>query len=71
MTVGTHTKIFNFDFARLGLHGLYRASIYDNGTSNALKSPVTTELTTLGHIFGIRRQNSIGITLYLKKIFFG
>ena len=31
--------------------------IYDNGTSNALKSPLTTELRTLEPIFGIRRQN--------------
>ena len=63
MTVGTPKKIFNYDFVRLGLHGLYRGPIYDNGTSNALKSPVTTELTTSGPIFGIRRKDSIRITL--------
>ena len=63
MTIGTHTKIFNFDFVRLGLHGFYRGPISDNGTSNALKSPLTIELTTLGHIFGISEQNYVGIHL--------
>ena len=42
-------------------HVLYRGPIHDNGTSNVQKSSLTTELTTLGHIFGIRRQNSIRI----------
>ena len=70
MTVGTHKKIFNFDFVRLGLHGLYRGLISDNGTSNAQKSLLTTELTTLGHIFGISGQNYIGIHLKLKKKYF-
>ena len=45
------------------LHGKHRWPIYDNGTSNALKSPLTTELTTLGHIFWISGQNYIGIHL--------
>ena len=63
MTVGTHKKIFNSNFVQLGLHGFYRGPISDNGTSNALKSPSTTELTTLGPIFGIRRQNSTRKTL--------
>ena len=48
---------------------LYRGPIYDNGTSNTLKSPLTTELSTLGTKFGIRRQNSTRITLKLKKNF--
>ena len=63
MTVGTHKKFFNSNFIQLGLHGFYRGPISDNGTSNALKSPLTTELTTLGHIFGISGQNYIGIRL--------
>ena len=63
MTVGTHKQIFNSTFVELGLHGLYRGPISDDGTSNALKSPLTTELTTLGHIFGISGQNYIGIDL--------
>ena len=63
MTVGTHTKNFNLLFAAFGLHGFYRGPISDNGTSNARKSPLMTELTTLGHIFGISEQNYIGIRL--------
>ena len=63
MTVGTHKKIFNLNFVQFVFHVLYRGPIYDNGTSNALKSPSATELTTLGPIFGIRRQNSIRIRL--------
>ena len=63
MTVGTHTKNFNLLFAAFGLHGFYRGPISDNGTSNARKSPLMTELTTLGHIFGISEQNYIGIHL--------
>ena len=50
-SVGTNpqkTRVIQTD---PGLHGLYRGPISDNGTSNALKSPLTTELTTLGHIF--------------------
>ena len=46
-----------------GLHGSHRGPISDNGTSNALKSPLTTELTTFGPIFGISGQNYIGIHL--------
>ena len=49
----------------------YRRPIYDNGTSNVHKSPLTTELTTLGSIFGIRRQNYQTQTLVEKQIFFG
>ena len=70
MTVGYHKKNFNSNFVELGLHGFYRGPMSDNGTSNALKSPLTTELTTFGHIFGTRRQNSTRITLKLKKYFF-
>ena len=44
-----------------GLHVKYRGPISHNGTSNALLTPLTTELSTLGRIFGIRRQNSIRI----------
>ena len=70
MTVGTHKTIFNLLFAAFGLHVSYRGPIYDNGTSNALKSHLTTELTSLRPIFGIGRQNSIRITIQLKnKIF--
>ena len=61
MTVGTHKKIFTLLFAAFGLHVSYRGPIYNNGTSNALLTPSTTELSTLGRIFGIRRQNSIRI----------
>ena len=68
MTVGTQKKNFNLFFAVFGLHGFYRGPISDNGTSNARKSPLLTELTTLGSIFGIRRHNCIRITLLLKKI---
>ena len=49
---------------------VYRPPIYHNGTTNTLKSPLTTELRTLGLISGIRRQNSIRIRLQLKKNFF-
>ena len=58
---------------RLGLEKIYMVEywgpILDNGTSNALRSPLTTELRTLRPKFGIRRQNSIRITLQLTKIF--
>ena len=57
------------NFAAFGLHGLYMGPIYDNGTSNALGSPLTTELTSLGPIFGIRRQNYQNNALVEKKIF--
>ena len=43
------------------LHVKYRWAISNNGTLNVLLTPLTTELTTLGHIFGISRQNSIRI----------
>ena len=62
MTEG-HKKIFSVNSGELGLHVSYRGPISDNGTSNPLKSPLTTDLTTLGHIFGIKRQNSIRIML--------
>ena len=52
------------------LHLKYRGPLSDSGTSNAPKSPLTTELDSLGAIFGIRRQNSIRITLYLKEKIF-
>ena len=42
--------------------------VYGNGTSNVHKSPLTTELTTLGHIFGIRRQNYQNQALVEQKI---
>jgi len=71
MTLGTHKTIFNSNFVELGLHVLYRGPLYDNGTSNALLIPLMTELSTLGRIFGLRRQNSIIIRSWLKKIFFG
>ena len=46
---------------------VYRPPIYHNGTTNTLKSPLTTELSTLRSIFRIRGQNSIRKTLQLKK----
>ena len=61
MTVETHKKIFKSNFIEFGLHVSYRGPIYDNGTSNALLTPLMTELSTLGRIFGLRRQNSIRI----------
>ena len=61
MNVGTHKTIFKKSFEELVLHVSYRRPIYYNGTSNALLTPLTTELSTLGYIFGIRRQNSIRI----------
>ena len=54
-------KNFNLLFAAFGLHVSYRGPIYDNGTSNALLTPLTTGLSPLGRIFGFRRQNSIRI----------
>ena len=62
-SVGTNVQKTRVIRTDPGLHGFYRGPISDNGTSNALKSPLTTELTTLGPIFGIRRQDSIRITL--------
>ena len=63
-------KKFSAFFSLLSLGRVfYRRPICDNGTLNVHKSPLTTESTTLGPIFGIRRQNSIRITLQLKKIF--
>ena len=57
-------KKFSACFSLLSMGRVfYRWPIYDNGTSNVHKSPSTTDLITLGHIFGIRRQNSIRITL--------
>ena len=50
-SVGTNVQKTRVIRTDPGLHGLYRGPISDNGTSNALKSPLTTELTTLGHIF--------------------
>ena len=70
MVIGTIVKKTRVIRTYPGLHGWHRWPICDNGTSNAQKSPLTTELTTLEPIFGIRRQNSIRITLYLKKKFF-
>ena len=69
-SVGTNVQKTRVIRTDPGLHGFYRGPISDNGTSNALKSPLTIELTTFGPIFGIRRQNSIRITLYLKKKIF-
>jgi len=63
MVKGTSVKKTRVIRTDPGLHGFYRGPISDNGTSNALASPLTTELTTLGPIFGIRRQNSIGIRI--------
>ena len=68
---GLPIKKIGPDSTRQILRVLYRGPIYDNGTSNAFKSPLTTELRTLGLISGIRRQNSIRIRLQLKKQFFG
>ena len=51
MVIGTSAKKTRVIRTDPGLHGFYRGPISDNGTSNALKSPLTTELTTLGHIF--------------------
>ena len=72
MTVGTHKTIFNLLFAAFGLHESYRGPtcIYNNDTSNALLTPSTTELSTLGRIFGIRRQNYQNSVIG-EKIFFG
>ena len=39
--------------------GRLHSQLWDWG----VKSPLTTDLTTLGHIFGIKRQNSIRIML--------
>ena len=50
-SVGTNVQKTRVIRTDPGLHGFYRGPMYDNGTSNALKSPLTTELTTLGHIF--------------------
>ena len=69
MTIESHKTNFSFNFVQLGLHGLYRWPISDNGTTNALLTPSTTELSTLGRMFGIRRQNFTRKTLSLKKNF--
>ena len=61
MYVGTHKKVFKKSFEELVLHVSYRGPIYHNGNSNALLTPLMTELSTLGRIFGLRRQNSIRI----------
>ena len=62
MSVGTPSKKNRSRFDQIELHVKYRGPISDNGTSNALKSPLTTELDSLGPIFGIRGHNSIRIT---------
>ena len=72
MTVGTQKKNFNLLFAAFDgpciLQAAYQV-IYDNGASNVHKSPLTTELTTLGHVFGNRRQNYQNKALVEKKNF--
>ena len=62
-SVGTNPQKTRVIQTYPGLHVKYRGPISHNGTSNALLTPLTTELTTLGHIFGISGQNYIGIHL--------
>ena len=64
--IGTNLQKTRSARTRPELHVKFRGPISDNGTSNALKWPLTTELDNSGPIFGMRRQNSIRIT---KKIF--
>ena len=60
-SVGTNPQKTRVIQTYPGLHVKYRGPISDNGTSNALLTPLATELSTLRRIFGIRRQNSIRI----------
>ena len=65
-SVGTNVQKTRVIRTDPGLHGFYRGPISDNGTSNALKSPLTTELTNLGHI---QSKLRVEVQAYLIKLF--
>ena len=59
ITTVTLEKKFSVNSGQLGF-GLIRSRVnIDSSTPNALPWPITTELSTLRPIFGIRRQNCI------------